>query len=315
MIRRKVPLKHALAASLILFDILLCVIVLLLVIPAPSTVTVYVTEPDRLQFTTNNHGPRMVFVEFTKRPTSVYVMETPNSVAQLKYQQTRRQERRIHEILHEIMRENASVVFDVGANEGTFTLVSAAYGAWVVAVEPQPSCRGALALSVAVNRFRRPPRIVAAVVGLDPRVTHRVSSEEACNGMRAFPATVAATARASEDETVPTLTLSSLLAPNPIVDAVHVDAEGAEISVLESGLQEIVDGRVRNLFVEINPGRWRYHGVSRAHGVQILDRVFSAMTCVDLADDAPVTIAERLVKGLSETVETDVWCQSRKTHM
>ena len=138
-------------------------------------------------------------------------------------------------------------VVDVGANVGLWTVHALDLGASVVAVEPDPLARAALARSLHVNGYRADVRPVALAdretdgvltAGLDD--TNRLALDEDLPGGR---------------QPVRVTTLDALLAealPAGPVGGVKVDTEGAELLVLRGAAATLASRRVRLWQLEWN---------------------------------------------------------------
>ena len=132
-----------------------------------------------------------------------------------------------------------ALVFDIGANIGNYTLLFAGLGARVLAVEPQAALAAALR-----RRFARRPRvqILQAALGAAPAtaVLHKAPGLSEIASLRtdvAARSRFAATHGFSEQETVPVVTLDSLLARHGRPDFCKIDVEGFECAVL-AGLSQ-----------------------------------------------------------------------------
>ena len=222
---------------------------------------------------------------------------------------------------------DAALFVDVGANEGFYSLLAAAYGARVVAVEPQPDCVLNLAFAFTANALRRQPTLLRAVVG--PADTPPLHAERtgSCSGTAQFHDQRSGGGAGL----VAAVPLDAIVAANGgAARVVHVDAEGAELLVLRSGLEAIEAKRVANLVFEFNPSRWAAYGVGRDDGCALARRLEAAgMVCHDLRDATngpiwfmrreevrdfgtlpPVSLCEVATELASSGGETDVWCRA-----
>ena len=132
-----------------------------------------------------------------------------------------------------------SLVFDLGANVGHYALIFRSLGAQVVAVEPQASLVAGLR-----GRFRghQGMQIVQAAVGAKntTAVLHKAPDQSEIASLRTDigeRSRFAASHHFSETETVPVITLDSLLQQFGRPDFCKIDVEGFECEVL-TGLSQ-----------------------------------------------------------------------------
>ena len=133
--------------------------------------------------------------------------------------------------------EPGTVVWDVGANVGVFSVAAAAMGGQVVAFEADPWLAGLLRKSAALQPD--PFRVLCLALSdhcgvVDFAIANR---GRASNALVGFGKSQMGGVR--EVVTVPALTLDALLADLPAPDLVKIDVEGAEISVL-SGAKDLL---------------------------------------------------------------------------
>jgi len=131
-----------------------------------------------------------------------------------------------------------SLVFDVGANVGHYTLIFRSVGARVVAVEPQAALAAQLEHRFA--RDRDGVRVENCALGATPgrAVLHKTSDLSEVASLRADVAELsrfAADHPYTETESVPVLTLDALISRHGQPDFCKIDVEGYEREVL-SGL-------------------------------------------------------------------------------
>lgn len=147
-----------------------------------------------------------------------------------------------------------SVVWDIGANVGVFTLASAARGALqVVAVEPDPFLAGLLRRTcrIAGNRALDIDVVPVAVSDRDGLTRLDVAERgRAANTIReAFVGTQRGGVR--EDIIVPTMKLDTMLAHFSKPTLVKIDVEGAEALVL-SGASRVLEEARPVIFIEVS---------------------------------------------------------------
>ena len=146
-----------------------------------------------------------------------------------------------------------TLVFDVGANVGHYTLLFESLGARVLAVEPQASLVAGLR-----RRFAGRPRVQVLQTALGPAsstaVLHKAPGLTEIASLRADVAVhsrFASTHVFSEAETVPVTTLDALIAEDGLPDFCKIDVEGFESAVL-AGLSR----PIRALSFEFNREFW-----------------------------------------------------------
>ncbi len=144
------------------------------------------------------------------------------------------------------------VVVDVGAHIGLYTLLAAASGARVFALEPDPANRALLEANLRMNGWR--DAHVFPVAASDRVGSASLRCADGINrGTSSLAAVQPETSSSSPCEIVPTETLDRLLAPFQLdrIDWLKVDVEGHEAAVL-AGACEVLS-RTRNLILEVTP--------------------------------------------------------------
>jgi FkbM family methyltransferase len=132
-----------------------------------------------------------------------------------------------------------SLVFDIGANVGHYALIFRSLGAQVVAVEPQASLVGGLRWRFSGHKNLQ---IVQAAVGATHTTAtlHKAPDQSEIASLRTDVgerSRFAASHHFSETETVPVVTLDSLLQQFGRPDFCKIDVEGFECEVL-AGLSQ-----------------------------------------------------------------------------
>lgn len=145
------------------------------------------------------------------------------------------------EVLAAFQREITAgdVVWDVGANVGTYSLLAALSGAQAEAFEPGESARARLRRNAELNGVT----VTLHDVALSEENGEAVLTTESRSGIR----------RLSEDgagDTVSTRRADGIDAPQP--DVVKIDVEGAELRVLQGMRDTLADART--VFVEVHDG-------------------------------------------------------------
>ena len=168
----------------------------------------------------------------------------------------------IQAFVRHVMRDGV-VVFDVGANLGSFSLYVASCGlgsAGLFAFEPIPKTFEGLRANL--QRCGVPARCERLALG------EAVHSEADFVVPRGGPAIAAVrTVKDDPDEAIATArmtTIDQLVSENnvPFVDLLKLDVEGYEISVLLGAETTIREGRLRAICLEVCPGNLKRFGRS-----------------------------------------------------
>lgn len=154
-----------------------------------------------------------------------------------------------------------SIVLDVGANVGAYTVLFAAWAGpsgRVYAFEPAPDTRAALERQLALN-------------GVGDRVRVRAEAVAGSSGVRRFQSIGLRgdnrlVAGSTEGLEVSAITLDDFCAREHVVpDVIKIDVEGAELEALRGARRAIALASARGgAFVELHPSEWRRIGVTRA---------------------------------------------------
>jgi FkbM family methyltransferase len=154
-----------------------------------------------------------------------------------------------------------AIVFDVGANVGSYTLLFATWAGptgRVVAFEPAPASRAGLRRHLALNDLAGRVDVVAAaaasMVGLA-----RFRTDGASGANALAPRNTDPTAATIEVETT---TLDAFCEARRLrPDVVKIDVEGAELDVLKGARQVLASDAVQ-AFLELHPSVWASRGVT-----------------------------------------------------
>ena len=167
----------------------------------------------------------------------------------------------------------ATTVLDIGAHEGFYGLLAAAWGCRTYFFEPQPACVTTIAAAILVNGFRD-ARLVPRPFG-PPELNITVSPSTHCAGQ--YPRRVGEREhhpmfldRRKDTRTVHAVGLREVLGDldAPILLA-KVDVEGGELGVLQAMMPQLCAGKVLNLVFELTPAWWAQLGESKEHGAEI----------------------------------------------
>ncbi len=130
------------------------------------------------------------------------------------------------------------VFIDVGANVGTYSVMAAAAGAQVIAVEPAHDSAELLRENAVLNDF--PIVVIEAVVGAETGVVGFTTGRDALN--RVDP---------QAERKVSQVTLDSLVGERTVA-GVKIDVEGSELMVLMGASRALNEQRIRLLQLEWN---------------------------------------------------------------
>ena len=173
--------------------------------------------------------------------------------------------------------ERRPLVVDVGANEGYYGLMSAAWGCDVEMYEPQPRCASLIREAVRHNGFdSRRARVIPQPVSASA-FNLTVTNAPFCLGGFPFHKSTRRSTKSQEGpsadsglgvhfgkvgtHTVPSISLSSKFgrrAHQQRIALVKIDVEGKELSILRD-LQPLMSaGLVNDVIVEVTPGWWAH---------------------------------------------------------
>ena len=144
------------------------------------------------------------------------------------------------------------VFYDVGANVGAYTLIAAARGMEVIAVEPNPLNAGSLHENLVRNNLRGNCTIMSCVLG-EKSGRLRVSIPDDTSGATA--------GYAKEDGNVPfpMYSLDDLVGVHglPAPTAMKIDVDGAEMLVLSGAKKVLANPLLKHLLVEVDPDQYK----------------------------------------------------------
>jgi FkbM family methyltransferase len=181
-------------------------------------------------------------------------------------------EKPVEELIGEVSR-GSRLIFDVGANIGYFSLLSARRmppGSTVVAFEPFPPNYEVLLKNVALNDLRETIRCEKVALASASGPVRLYYSDEGSNC--GTPSMLDGTGAGGASIPARSVALDSYREehfPGADVDLVKIDVEGGEFEVLlgmEAGLE---DGRYRRVVLELHPSQL---GIAGKAGRDILDR-------------------------------------------
>jgi FkbM family methyltransferase len=252
-------------------------------------------------------------VEVTRDPVSIFMFNT----YQFEYQRKSPIEQSAVAIFRALCSRRcrshpAALVLDMGANDGFYAMLASSYGCRVISFEPQSGCIRPLAMAIALNRF-------VPAVDLRQRVVVANRSQSVmvpdlqCSGVAHY-----GNGRYGEayDQNSTGLGTEVRVEAQVLEDVVcdgdelllwHVDVEGLETVVLDSGAALITKKRAKNIILEWNPSRHLWNNVSITEWKKWGTIIDSAgYTCYDMNRGVPDSI---LIKDPHwATKDHDVFC-------
>jgi len=176
----------------------------------------------------------------------------------------------------------SSVVLDIGANTGWFTMVAASLGYVVHAVDVQPLCIWHVFTSALENEYEK--LVTGHVLGLSTSAGSMVLSEELCKGGLKFDVSQSTLdeqeyrrGKLVPKSTVELMTLGQFVKERVgsfSIRLLKMDTEGAEIDILRSGMALFRSGRVGALVMELGVRYWvDSKGVTLAEGIELLEEL------------------------------------------
>jgi len=170
-------------------------------------------------------------------------------------------------ILPEGCKNRRALFLDGGANDGFWAMEASSIGCRVITFEPQAHCVRKLAFGIALNKFY--PLVDLRNFGISPVATSFDVLDDECDGSAAYegssqkdykmksPAYAdSMKQRKPAKNRILTQKIDDVVCPEDDVILWHIDVEGLELGVLQSGMKLLESGRVQNIFVEWSPGRW-----------------------------------------------------------
>lgn len=140
------------------------------------------------------------------------------------------------------------VFYDIGANVGAYSLIAAARGMDVVAVEPAPKNIAALHANFVRNRLRSKVTIISSVLGDTGGVLRVTIPEDSAGATAGF-------AEADGEVPLPRTTLDTLIEMHElqVPAALKIDVDGAESLVLKGAEKTLACDALQQVLVEVEP--------------------------------------------------------------
>lgn len=169
-----------------------------------------------------------------------------------------------------------TVVFDVGANLGFYSLLPLKMGWKTYAFDIQPTCLRGLELMAKSNGVSE--NLVMYNAGMSETMSFVRNSFGGCDYENHMdPAVASGGAGTPGDVTALPLDrvveqIEKSLGTALQVHLLKIDTEGAEASVLHGMRHTLQQGKITNMIVEVTPAHWKVVGMSRddAHGIKAL---------------------------------------------
>lgn len=212
-----------------------------------------------------------------------------------------------------IKNKDGNLVIDMGANDGFYAMLASAYGCRVISFEPQNMCTRKLALGIAINRFEPLIDLRQFIVGVNESETMKVPANT-CNGIESYEN------RGSRDykdfDVVSTQAVDNIICNNESVLLWHLDVEGAEMMVLDSGIRSIKNRLIQNIIIEWMPSLWGKYGIDDRKRDELIDKwnniIFEEVkySCYDVDGGSikgSLTSSDEKIKRFTSG-DGDFWC-------
>ena len=186
--------------------------------------------------------------------------------------------------LFESVIDNTSVVLDIGANIGLYTLTAAKHGDKVYSFEPDPLNFSNLKKNIEANGYKNVVAVNKAVFDrsgtahfssyskypLDRGNLHLITEHEEAN---------------QKHKTIDTISLDTFFSDKPKkIDIVKMDIEGSEFEALK-GMKNIINANKNmKFFIEFNPYVLSRHNTDLDSFVGYLFSIFSEVYHVDVSN-------------------------------
>lgn len=249
----------------------------------------------------------------TTNPQPVYMLWNPATRNQLHWQGTYHTEKAVRWTLRLILnthcrRHHGAFVIDIGANEGFYSLLAAAYGCRVTAVEPQPLCVAWMSASIAFNNFKHPVNLLNRYVDLIEG--KMLVNKNECDGMNQMREN----SKAKETVEIKSIGLTDLMpSANEDILVIHMDVEGMEVPIMRMLIGYA--HRIKNIVYEMNRNWWKENGITTENGDATLETIMAfGFVCRDLSSNGYPVLAKPLSKHFVNDA-TDIWCTSMPEYM
>jgi FkbM family methyltransferase len=166
---------------------------------------------------------------------------------------------------------------DVGANYGYFALLWAAVSPehHVIAFEASPRNHAPLRENARLNGLEGQIEVREFAVGRKPGTLEFSLGGDEQTGWGSF-----ATAGAAQTTRVPVVTLDDELPPDPAIDLLKIDVEGADTWVLQGARRLLENKRIRHIYFEQNKERMESLGIGEQEPFDLLRAVGYEVTAL-----------------------------------
>ena len=172
------------------------------------------------------------------------------------------------------------IVLDIGANIGAYSILSAALGSTVYAVEMQPTCCDVLRVHTHINNFTNKVHLLNGYVPREPSAPPILVHPDMCNVMASSSATGGRWPNGllmkshrlmnwSQAVSVPPVNLQNSLSQVDSIALTKIDTEGSEIECLLA----LNWTKLQVIIIEFQADAWKYNNVSRFRGTEVVRRL------------------------------------------
>jgi len=206
---------------------------------------------------------------------------------------------------------------DVGANEGYFTLLPIAYGCRAMTFDGQPQCIRKLHLSLALNYHLPGEATIYNNIVMDSAGQTLEVSELTCGGRVSARGENGAfvepgTRPGGGKIRVSSVVLDDMVPAGQIVEGMHLDTEGVEPLILESGKSLFSEGRVKHLFIEFSPMWYRVaHFANRVESIFTTYLNPNTYECRQMKSGKLAAPIASWAGPLKDPKQSDFYCKSK----
>lgn len=220
---------------------------------------------------------------------------------------------------------SGALVLDMGANDGFYAMLASSYGCRVISFEPQPGCVRPLIAAIGINKISPPIDLRQRIVTSDRNVRIKVPDLQ-CSGVAHYGGGKYGEAdekdegkkigekKVGEGEEVEigSQVLDDVVCEGDELLLWHVDVEGFETVVLDSGASIVKQRKAKNMILEWNPSRNRWNNISATEWKRWGEIITNAgYTCYDMDRGAPDGILLKDTAWI--TKDHDVFCTIEHT--
>lgn len=228
------------------------------------------------------NGMELRFV-LGSRPIRLKYVNSPNGI--------NANDARQIELLQSSVREGATCL-DVGAHHGQYTILMAALSGSsgkVIAFEPDPYARKILHQNIALNKRLKTP--IVEEFACSDRIGNATFFSKHGNSQSSLArSAVEFDGKPAESLVVQTITIDHYIGlghPLTVRDWVKIDAEGAEIRILNGGGQLLASDA--NIICELHPYAWQEFGNTYDELKRIVANASRRMVVISTGNEPPAT--------------------------